>query len=248
MGGGLKWLGGRPMVIFFSVLLGCYVFDMVYPAVAGILRGNPNNGSRASINASIRDSSMALAVLGMLAVASTAAVSLTGEREQDTWTSLATTLLTPSEIVRGKQFGGLWSARRIGLALLLLWSVGIVLGAIHPLGVLVAGLIVGLACWFIAAFGVFVSSRARNSTRALSVTFITLFIAFYAWPGMLRRSLFSYDDVAALWTDPRLEYVATRLTWSFLRMLTGISAIYAIAGLVFTLWSIRRLRATWGRA
>jgi hypothetical protein len=28
-----------------------------------------------------------------------------GRREQDTWISLATTLLTPAEIVRAKQFG-----------------------------------------------------------------------------------------------------------------------------------------------
>ena len=48
----------------------------------------------------------------MLTVAAASAVSLTGEREQDTWISLATTLLTPGEIVRAKQFGAVGTARR----------------------------------------------------------------------------------------------------------------------------------------
>jgi len=248
MGGGLRWLGGRPMVLFFSVFLGCYVFDLVYPVVTGMFRGYPNDRARISMNLSIRESSMALAVLGMLAVASTAAVSLTSEREQDTWISLATTLLTPGEIVRGKQFGAIWSARRIGLALLLLWSVGIVLGAIHPLGVLAAIWVIGLAWWFIAAIGVFISSRAKNSTRALMVTFITLFIALYAWPGILWQSLFSHYEIGAHSAYPDLVTPRFTLIRDIVILAGLLTAIYGTAALAFTFWSIRRLRANWGQA
>jgi hypothetical protein len=53
----------------------------------------------------LRASSTALAFLGMLGVA--AAVSVKGEREQDTWVSLLTTLLTPAASVWSH-----WKSRR----------------------------------------------------------------------------------------------------------------------------------------
>jgi ABC-2 family transporter protein len=248
MSGGLRWLGGRPMVLFFSVFLGCYVFDVVYPVLTGMVRGHANDQGRLNMNLSLRESSVALAVLGMLAVASTAAVSLTSEREQDTWISLATTLLTPGEIVRGKHFGAVWSARRIGLALLLLWSVGIVLGAIHPLGVLAAIWVVGLAWWFIAAIGVFISARAKNSTRALTMTFITVFIALYAWPGILWQSLFSFYEIAAHSAYPSRVIPRITLVRDIVILAGSLTAIYGTAALAFTIGSIRRLRANWGQA
>ena len=34
IGGGLRWLGSRPMVLFFSVLLGCYLLDVAYPVLS----------------------------------------------------------------------------------------------------------------------------------------------------------------------------------------------------------------------
>jgi hypothetical protein len=109
------------------------------------------------------DSSSALAVLGMLAVAASAAVSLTGEREQDTWVSLATTLLTPIEIIRSKQFAALWSARRIAVALLIFWAAGF-LGAIHPLA-LAAAWIVLVAAGSSRQLECLSRLAARNSTR-----------------------------------------------------------------------------------
>jgi ABC-type transport system involved in multi-copper enzyme maturation permease subunit len=247
IGGGLRWLGGRPMVLFFSVFLGCYVFDVVYPVVTGMVRGYPDDQKRLDVNLSFRESSVALAVLGMLAVASTAAVSVTSEREQDTWTSLATTLLTPGEIVRGKQFGAVWSTRRIGLALLLLWSVGTVLGAIHPLGVLAAIWVVGLAWWFIAAIGVFISARAKNSTRALTMTFITVFIALSAWPGFLWQSLFSSYEIAIPSAYPSRVIPRITLVQDTVILAGSLTAIYGTAALVLTFWTIRRLRGNWGQ-
>src|SRR5207247_1074992 len=135
--------------------------------LAELFGARGRQGPGLAMKEALRDSSSALAVLGMLAVAASAAVSLTGEREQDTWVSLATTLLTPIEIIRSKQFAALWSARRIAVALLIFWAAGLLLGAIHPLGALAAAWIVLSCAWFIAAVGVYVSARARNSTRAL---------------------------------------------------------------------------------
>ena len=95
-GGGLRWLRSRPMVLFFSVFLGCFLLDVSYPVLSDLLDGRWQQASRAGVTDALRGSSEVLAVLAMLGVAAAAAVSLTEEREQDTWTSLATTLLTPT--------------------------------------------------------------------------------------------------------------------------------------------------------
>ena len=106
------------MVLFFSVLLGCYLLDVAYPVVltslvdgSGGSRGSERRPAQFEHDTGRR---------GDAGIAASAAVSLTGEREQDTWISLATTLLTPAEIIRAKQFGTIWSARRVGLAILLI--------------------------------------------------------------------------------------------------------------------------------
>ena len=94
LGGGLSWLGGRPVVLVCGVLLGCYLFDVAYPVMAGMLLGR-GGGSVREINQALRAATAALSALGLLAVAASSAVAITGEREQDTWICLATTLLTP---------------------------------------------------------------------------------------------------------------------------------------------------------
>jgi hypothetical protein len=248
LGGGLKWLGGRPIVLFFSVLLGCYLFDAAYPAVADMVRGHRGDGHWAELNGALRAATAAMATLGLLAVAASSAVAITGEREQDTWISLATTLLTPGEVIRAKQFGALWSARRIGLALLIAWAVGILLGAIHPLGaVLAAGIALGSA-WFAASVGVFASTVARNSTRALAATFIALLMLLSFWPFAVAGALFSPRELAALWAQgtphgpPPLA-----LNPAALAVAVVLTACYAGFAVGLTEWSIRRLRATWGR-
>jgi ABC-type transport system involved in multi-copper enzyme maturation permease subunit len=231
LGGGLKWLKSRPVVLFLSVLLGCFLFDAMYPVVADLLGGRWHGRSWAALADSLRASSVALALIAILPIAAAAATSLTGEREQDTWVSLATTLLTPSEIIRAKQLGAIWSARWIGLALAVIWAGGLLLGALAPLAVLAAATITAVDAWLAAAVGVFASSRAKNSIRSLAITFITLFGfgMLSGWPSMLWASLASYRE-AALW-------------WSSAGPLLTVYA--AFAGLV-SFWSVGRLRATWG--
>jgi ABC-type transport system involved in multi-copper enzyme maturation permease subunit len=249
LGGGLKWLGGRPIVIFFSVLLGCYLFDVAYPVLAEMLRGRRGDGSWMELNGALRSATAALGALGLLAVAASSAVAITGEREQDTWTSLATTLLTPDEVVRAKQFGALWSARRIGLALLISWAVGILLGAVHPLGALLAAGIALGSAWFAAAVGVFVSALARNSTRALAATFITLLVLLNFGPYAMAIALFSPREFAILWAQGRAPRpLSLPLTPAALAIVVVVTAGYAAFAAGFTAWSIRRLRTTWGRS
>jgi len=251
MGGGLKWLGSRPVALFFGVLLGCFLVDAAFPLVEDLISGRWRAGSWVTLNTALRASSVALAVLAMLPVAAAAATSLTGEREQDTWVSLATTLLTPGEIIRAKQLGAVWSARWIGLALLVQWSAGILLGAIHPLGVLAAAAIAAIAAWLTAAVGVTASARAKNSTRALGVTFIVLFVFVIVsrWPGMLWQSLASYREVAEWWSIVSQALDQGRaVPLTLLGLPALMMTLYATTAGLLSYGTIRRLGTTWGRA
>ena len=118
---------------------------------------------------------------GDVVVAAAAAVAVTGEREQDTWISLRTTLLTPGEIVLAKQFGAAWAARWLGLAILAVGGLGLLVGAIHPLGVAVA------ASWRRSAAGSSprwaCSSPAGPATRPCAV--LSTLIALIVGAGYL---------------------------------------------------------------
>lgn len=218
-GGGLTWLRSRPVVLVLSVLLGCYLFDTGWPVIAGTFGMSGGQSPRLVLNGALRESTTFLYVLLLLSVASAAAVSLTGEREADSWVSLTATLLTGEEIVRGKILGALWCSKRLFVALLIMWGYGLVLGGIHPLGALLALVGLGLFTWFAAALGVFISLRAKNSTRALAATvfwlivfnggYLVLFIPVLSGgsdmvlggvtPYVQWLSLFSYADLGSLW-------------------------------------------------
>jgi ABC-type transport system involved in multi-copper enzyme maturation permease subunit len=250
LGGGLKWLGSRPVMVVLAVLLGCYLIDVVGTAVASMYGTGWRGMSLArqgELNQELRTVSVLLAILGMLVVAAAAAMAVTGEREQDTWVSLGTTLLTPREVVLAKQFGAAWGARWVGLALLAIGGLGLLVGAIPPLGALAALLVAMIGAWFIAAVGVFVSSGAKNSTRALLTTLIVLIVVAWHLPFLLRASLASYPEAAGLWSGQgRVRYDP----WSPFVDASGLSAsvliLDAAAAAILTLWTVRRLRTPWG--
>jgi hypothetical protein len=250
LGGGLKWLGGRPVALFLGVLLGCFLFDAAFPLMEDLIGGRRHAGSWHEMNTALRAASVALAVIAMLPIGSAAATCLTGEREQDTWISLATTLLTPGEIIRAKQFGAVWSARWIGVGLLVLWGAGLLVGAVQPLGVLAAATIAAVTAWLAASVGMMASARAKNSTRALGITSIALFllVTLSQWPWMLWASLAPYREVAAFRSPPSpalYQVFASPLAnfgFFFLMM-----ALYALTATLISSWTIRRVRETWGQ-
>ncbi len=251
LGGGLRWLGSRPVALFFSVLLGCYLFDVIYPVVGDLLHLTWRERDSYAVNSAVRASSSVLAVLAMLPIMAAAATSLTSEREQDTWTSLATTLLTPREVVRAKELGAIWSARWIGIALLALWGSGLVLFAIHPVGLLASMGILASSAWLISAFGVFASTVAVNSTRALFITFgvIFVFTAVSGWPVSLWSSLASYRDMSFLLTGQHPSWVARSTIIPPPLFGAFVTIVFqSMLALFFGGWATSRLKATWGKA
>ena len=128
----------------------------------------------------------------LLAVAGASASSVAVEREEDTWTSLTSTPLTGWEILRGKVLGAVWAQRGFAAIPLGLWTIGLLIGSVHPLGFLGAVLAFGLVTWMVVAVGVHASLRASTTSKALTSTIVTLFV-LYGYPIFLLWMLVGSD-------------------------------------------------------
>lgn len=162
----------------------------------------------------------------LLALAGGSASSVAVEREEDTWVSLTSTPLTGWEILRGKVLGALWAQRGFALIPLGFWGIGLLIGAVHPLGVLGAVVALGVVSWMVAAVGIHASLRATSTSRALTSTILTLAI-LYGYPVFLFDGLLS----SGLW-DPGYA------------MLVGLPSRLAVAPLV----SYHQSSSAWGQA
>jgi ABC-type Na+ efflux pump permease subunit len=113
------------------------------------------------------------------------------EREGDTWVSLTATPLSGLEILVGKLAGSIWATRHLAYAIAGVWVFGLVLGAFHPVGLLVAAVeMVGLAA-LVLALGTSASLQARTTMRGIGLAVGLLFflalgvpaIVSIFWPG-----------------------------------------------------------------
>ena len=170
--------------------------------------GGPAAGqARLEFNIALRQFSAFCLWFYFFELAVAAAEGVKRERARDTWLSLIATPLTGWEILRAKMLGPVLSGRRGALTLIALWTVGLMAGAVHPLGFLAA--VTGLAAlaWFWLALGVSRSLREGGMKRAghplalvirlvvaLGVTLLVGAISgALAW-----SSLLSYEDVHAV--------------------------------------------------
>jgi hypothetical protein len=138
------------------------------------------------------------------------------ERERETWLGLIATPLTGREILRAKLLGSTWKTRGPAVLMLVLWIVGLLAGAVHPLGFLAALTGMGVSCWFHAALGLFASLWSRDRAQATgwvlgplililgssALPFIlpgtaSVVLAGGTMPFLTWASLLSYEDVHA---------------------------------------------------
>jgi hypothetical protein len=110
-------------------------------------------------------------------------------------------------IVTAKIRGAVWSSKRLVLALLIMWTIGLLAGAIFPLGVLAAGAGIFVFCEFTAALGVWISLNARNSTRALFWT-VSWMLAFNAAYLVLIPPPWRTSDLAFAGMMPYMEWAS----------------------------------------
>jgi len=112
--------------------------------------------------------------LWLLAVAGASAASIAIERDEDTWVSLTATPLTGWQIVRGKVLGAVWNQRGFAAVLGFIWLLGLVTGAVQPLGALASVALVGVLTWLVAAVGIHASLQATSTSRALVRAIVAL--------------------------------------------------------------------------
>jgi ABC-type transport system involved in multi-copper enzyme maturation permease subunit len=136
----------------------------------------PAGSARVTFQSYLRIVGTGIALVYLLGVASDSAASLTSEREHDTWISLIATPLSGTEIIRAKMLGAIWNIRHTALVLSTLWLLGVLVGSVHPLG-LVAG-VAELAAytWLTAALGTWISLRARHTMQAIGRTMASLLV------------------------------------------------------------------------
>jgi hypothetical protein len=89
------------------------------------------------------------------------------ERARDTWLGLIATPLTGWEILRAKMLGPVLRGRGGALTMIGLWTVGLIAGAVHPLGFLAAVTGLAVSTWFCAALGVSSALRPGGMEQVL---------------------------------------------------------------------------------
>jgi ABC-type Na+ efflux pump permease subunit len=183
-----------------------------------------------------------------LMAASTAAAGIASERAKETWNSLIATPLTARDLLRSKMLAALWQMRWVLTTMLVLWTIGLIAGSIHPLGYLAAVLEMAATTWFFLAWGTLASVRAKDlATAAGQSTRLAMLLGFSGivpllLPGRLNSvllgagsspfvshiSLVSYRDVRAglhFAAYPPLQY------WTGfprIRIATGEGAVWVV--------------------
>jgi ABC-type transport system involved in multi-copper enzyme maturation permease subunit len=148
----------------------------------------------------VRVLGMAAAFGWCIGVAFRAASSLGRERDRRTLGLLLTLPVERVAILRAKWLGSILRLRTLGLLLLGIWSLGLLTGTLHPLGVLhLAG---SCAAWLglLASLGLWLALGCRNTKRAqLSLVLILLLL--------FASQLISMTDPNPFSTDPEETWV-----------------------------------------
>jgi ABC-type transport system involved in multi-copper enzyme maturation permease subunit len=129
-----------------------------------------------------------------------AAVSIASERERGTWDALLMSPLEPGEIVRAKLSGSLNALRYMAGAMVLAWTLGLIIGAVG-FGTYIEWIAANITgCVLMAAVGVRCSLSLPTATKAMTWT-ISLWIGAAAVVGFLAISVIALGFLicVAIW-------------------------------------------------
>ena len=147
--------------------------------IRGSSQGPPPGEARVEFNAVLKEFTPAWVLFYVLALAGYAAEGMAVERARDTLPGLIATPLTGREILRAKMLGAAWRARKILMMPLGLWAIGLLAGALHPLGLLSAMVALGMATWFLVALGTYQSLRAKDPGKATGRTILPVMLLLF---------------------------------------------------------------------
>ena len=187
----------------------------------------PADIARTDLNLYLRNMTLPLIFMITLFAAGAAGEGIVTERARTTWDSLIATPLSAREILRSKLLAALWRVRLILATLLGLWTIGLIAGAIHPLGFLVAVLLLTAWTWLMLAFGITISVSAKDMSAAIGPTMglVLLLTGSGSLPFLLPSrsssvflgagspqfvafmSLVSYRDIRNAWHYPAYPFL-----------------------------------------
>ena len=85
---------------------------------------------------------------------------------RQTWNSLIATSLTARDILTSKLRACFWRLRGLLLTVVVLWTIGLAAGAVHPLGYLLTVLELAAWTWLLLTFGLLVAVRWQDPATA----------------------------------------------------------------------------------
>jgi ABC-type transport system involved in multi-copper enzyme maturation permease subunit len=216
------------------------------------------------LNPWVRLAGTAVACLLLLGVAIRGATSITGERERDTLDGLLTSPLYSHDILFAKWLGSLLSVRWGWLWLGLIWGIGVVTGALHPVAIMLCSSAWVVYASTLAGIGVWFSTSCPTSLRATLWTLgTTMAIAVGHWalwfcclPLGSFSLIWSFAELEGALTPPVVLYwmsaasdeVTNNMQWDVQTVLAcfGLFA-WAIAALFLWTLTRRRFRALTAR-
>jgi hypothetical protein len=156
----------------------------------------PVDAARIEFNMFLRYVTFTISILLTFVIAGSAAETLTLERARETWTSLLATPLSARAILRSAVLAAFWRMRLPIAILAILWTLGTLAGAIHPIGYLLGILNLAASLWLFTVWGVRASVEAKDqptaAARGTSLAFLSLlFLALpFLLPGRINSVLF----------------------------------------------------------
>jgi ABC-type transport system involved in multi-copper enzyme maturation permease subunit len=147
----------------------------------------PSDLARTEFNLFLRYVTSLITLVLTLIIAVSATEAITWEQRKETWNSLLATPMSARAILRSALLSTVWRIRQPIALLAVLWLIGLLAGAIHPLGYPLAMLNLAASVWFFAVCGVLASVRARGRDAAAGYSFILVFVMllFLALPFLL---------------------------------------------------------------
>ncbi len=229
----------------------------------------PVDVARTEFNVFLRYVMITITLLMSLIVAGTATEILMLERRKETWGSLLATPLSARDILKSTILSLIWRLRGTFVILVVLGTIGLLAGAVHPLGYILTMLNLAASIWMFAVWGVRASVGAKDQATAsgrsiylgfLLMLFLVLplllprgfnsvLLAAGSHPSVVWLSLVSYRDVhdaLRYGTYPPLEWVGIHTGKGALRVL-ATCLIGTIGPALVGWWSWRRAVADFDR-
>ncbi|HLJ96094.1 MAG TPA: ABC transporter permease subunit [Gemmataceae bacterium] len=160
---GWLWLGVRVTVLFWLAIHICFHLGRWIPT-------GPNDELVQLTNVWVRLVTVVMGGFMLLGVAIRAAGSVSGERDRQTLDGLLVTPLPNRTLLFAKWLGSILSMRGAWLRLGVVWGIGIVLGALHPLAVGCLVLVWFLYAAVSSSVGLWASVVTPSAHRAMIST------------------------------------------------------------------------------